>query len=194
VNHLAVCQNQPEHVRACALSDSACTLSQARTQQTSPPPNLMEIRAPESALPAHLQQFTSMSLPPHRNSMGPTDLEILSPLPDSIGLSSTFPSPASFSSHLRPEDSISAVSSSSQTPILVPSSSSLSRRPSSCSGLARSASGSLGGPGWTKARQELFENILARLTVSANLPLSWVDNTVWQTFCDEFLPAAKSPS
>jgi hypothetical protein len=58
------------------------------------------------------------------------------------------------------------------------------------SGLGRSASGS----GWSTARQELFENLLARLTASANLPFSWVDNPVWQTFCDEFIPAAKSPS
>ncbi|KAH9988278.1 hypothetical protein BJV74DRAFT_796328 [Russula compacta] len=33
-----------------------------------------------------------------------------------------------------------------------------------------------------------------RLTASARLPLSWVDNAEWIRFCDEFLPAAKSPS
>ena len=204
VNQLASCKNQPESIRACALNDSACNLSHACTQQT-------PAGASELVLPAHLQKFTWTPLPSplqssllmfpktagglRTNAMGfPDSNSILSPLPDGIDLSSAFTSPASLSAHLCPEDSISvisAASSSSQTPILPPSTSGLSQRPSSLSGLARSASGS---GGWTKARQDLFKNLLAHLTASADLPFSWVDNPVWHIFCNEFIPAAKSPS
>ncbi|KAL7281578.1 hypothetical protein ACG7TL_004895 [Trametes sanguinea] len=47
---------------------------------------------------------------------------------------------------------------------------------------------------WTDAVQARFESLLIRLTVAANLPLSWVQCPVWLTFCDEFLPAAVAPS
>ena len=40
----------------------------------------------------------------------------------------------------------------------------------------------------------MFENHIARLTVSAGFPLSWVDNTEWIDFCTKFLPAASLPS
>jgi len=33
-----------------------------------------------------------------------------------------------------------------------------------------------------------------RLTASAGLPLSWVENPEWLSFCTEFIPSAKSPS
>lgn len=47
---------------------------------------------------------------------------------------------------------------------------------------------------WTDARQRRFEERLVRLTASAGLPLSWVENPEWLAFCTEFLPQAKSPS
>lgn len=50
------------------------------------------------------------------------------------------------------------------------------------------------GPVWTSERQENFEKQLARLTASAGLPLSWIDNPEWHGFCEEFVPAAKSLS
>jgi hypothetical protein len=40
----------------------------------------------------------------------------------------------------------------------------------------------------------MFENHIARLTVSAGFPLSWVDNTEWIDFCTKFLPATSLPS
>jgi hypothetical protein len=49
-------------------------------------------------------------------------------------------------------------------------------------------------PIWNVERQTQFENRLARLTASAGLPFSWVDNPEWLEFCEEFLPNAKSPS
>ena len=47
---------------------------------------------------------------------------------------------------------------------------------------------------WSAEKQKRFENRLTRLTASAGLPLSWVDNTEWLDLCEEFIPAAKSPS
>jgi hypothetical protein len=47
---------------------------------------------------------------------------------------------------------------------------------------------------WSDARQAYFEDRLTRLTASAGLPLSWVENPEWLNFCTEFVPQAKSPS
>jgi hypothetical protein len=47
---------------------------------------------------------------------------------------------------------------------------------------------------WSDARQLHFEEIMVRLTASAGLPLSWVENPEWVNFCTEFIPQAKSPS
>ena len=46
---------------------------------------------------------------------------------------------------------------------------------------------------WTPEKQQSFENRLGRLTASAGLPFSWVDNPEWLAFVDEFTPAAQSP-
>ncbi|KAI9069378.1 hypothetical protein FKP32DRAFT_1692719 [Trametes sanguinea] len=56
------------------------------------------------------------------------------------------------------------------------------------------ASPALGPEQWTAARQSLFESYMIRLTASAGLPFSWIENPVWLSFCDEFLPSAKVPS
>lgn len=47
---------------------------------------------------------------------------------------------------------------------------------------------------WSDARQLCFEEKLVRLTALAGLPLSWVENPEWLSFCTEFIPSAKSPS
>jgi hypothetical protein len=49
-------------------------------------------------------------------------------------------------------------------------------------------------PEWTQAHQLRFEERLVRLTASAGLPLSWVENPEWIEFCTESIPPAKSPS
>jgi hypothetical protein len=46
---------------------------------------------------------------------------------------------------------------------------------------------------WNSEKQQSFENRLGRLTASAGLPFSWVDNPEWLAFVDEFVPAARSP-
>jgi hypothetical protein len=47
---------------------------------------------------------------------------------------------------------------------------------------------------WIPEFQLKFEERIARLTVSAGLPLSWVDNPEWIDFINDFLPSARSPS
>jgi len=47
---------------------------------------------------------------------------------------------------------------------------------------------------WPPEFQRKFEEKIARLTVSAGLPLSWVDNPEWIDFINDFLPSARSPS
>lgn len=44
---------------------------------------------------------------------------------------------------------------------------------------------------WDAASQQGFENRLARLTASAGLPLSWVDNPEWIGFVEEYVPHAQ---
>ena len=207
VNHLATCEYQPEHVQSQALRDPACTLStrvsRVRAQAIGFPIHMQAHILPSQQPSSLFQSSEATGGSPGSHGLGMNWLlgpDILSPLPPNIDLSSSLPATpgSSVFGQLRPEDSVSAIASGSSSPqpqILPPSilsrTSSLSRRPSGMpSGLGRSASGG----GWSTARQELFENLLARLTASANLPFSWVDNPVWQTFCDEFIPAAKLPS
>ncbi|CDO74545.1 hypothetical protein BN946_scf184632.g2 [Trametes cinnabarina] len=47
---------------------------------------------------------------------------------------------------------------------------------------------------WTPAKQSRLESLITRLTSSANFALSWVQNPVWLTICDEFLPSFKPPT
>jgi len=39
-------------------------------------------------------------------------------------------------------------------------------------------------------RQQRFEELIVRLTASAGLPLSWVDNLEFDAFLSEFVPGA----
>ena len=63
------------------------------------------------------------------------------------------------------------------------------RRKSSRSGLRSTTPYSVAP--WNAANQLGFENRLARLTASAGLPLSWVDNLEWIGFVEEFIPHAQ---
>lgn len=47
---------------------------------------------------------------------------------------------------------------------------------------------------WSDGRQAMFEERVMRLTASAGLPLSWVENPEWLDLCTDFIPSAKSPS
>ena len=91
---------------------------------------------------------------------------------------------------LFPEDSASAIASSSSASLATRRPH--SHPPSSRIGIntPRLSSGQL----WTSSNQTEFENHIARITVSANLPLSWVDNLEVVTFMDKYIPAATAPS
>lgn len=43
---------------------------------------------------------------------------------------------------------------------------------------------------WNDATRRRFEQYIVRLTASAGFSLSWVENNVWHSFLDEFLPSA----
>ncbi|KAJ3755217.1 hypothetical protein EV360DRAFT_20101, partial [Lentinula raphanica] len=47
---------------------------------------------------------------------------------------------------------------------------------------------------WTTDHQRRYEEILIRLTASAGLPLSWVDNLEFDAFISQFIPQAKAVS
>lgn len=47
---------------------------------------------------------------------------------------------------------------------------------------------------WSSSHQQRFETRVARVTASANFPLSWIENPEWLAFLDEFLPGAISPT
>ena len=43
---------------------------------------------------------------------------------------------------------------------------------------------------WNEATHRCFEQYIVRLTASAGFSLSWVENNVWHSFLEEFLPSA----
>lgn len=47
---------------------------------------------------------------------------------------------------------------------------------------------------WDSTKQKRFETRVARLTASAGLPLSWVDNIEFIDLISDFIPGAKPPS
>ncbi|KAH7917148.1 hypothetical protein BV22DRAFT_1026915 [Leucogyrophana mollusca] len=47
---------------------------------------------------------------------------------------------------------------------------------------------------WSVADQSDFEAMTARIMASAGLPLRWIENPEWISFCQRFFPAAKVPS
>jgi hypothetical protein len=43
---------------------------------------------------------------------------------------------------------------------------------------------------WTQDQRKRWERLIVELTASAGFPLMWVENPVWQTMLEEFLPEA----
>jgi hypothetical protein len=136
---------------------------------------------------------TLMSAMSTYNSPGPS----FASLPPSASASpSLFPLPIPFADAPPYSPSIqdSAGTSASASPMFSQHPISLPRA-SSHSGNRRASSRLVPDvQSWSSVRQKQFERSIARLTASAGLPLSWVDNAEWIMFVDEFLPAARSPS
>lgn len=197
VNHLATCDHQTVQVKERASAEPSCTLAGVKSQRLSdnmpgssqpplsiPHPNYAGYDSPVAG-PSTLAARLDSEYGPMDNS-NQLQLEFnsesrpLTPIPGFIRRSDSM-------SILHPEDSASAVGGSG--------SSTSARRPHSHPGsrvglTPRPSSGQL----WTANSQTEFENHIARITVSANLPLSWVDNPEVITFMDKYIPAANSPS
>ncbi|KAI9061407.1 hypothetical protein FKP32DRAFT_1728495 [Trametes sanguinea] len=140
----------------------------------------LELRKPARGGPpkhGHSGTHTSTSQPPSSSA---------SPLPGFPPLPADWPPPSpSPLAHTR---------SASRPPSLGPLRSRHSSRGFHPYHSPSPASPALGPEQWTAARQSLFESYMIRLTASAGLPFSWIENPVWLSFCDEFLPSAKVPS
>ena len=191
LNHLVDCPYQPPSIKEKAQSDPSCTKSNSPSRR----------RRSSVASSTHGQNHPGMLLLPPNVQVGPGS-HLGSPAISPLLLYQQLQGsrPASPATSLLPEDSASAASSNSSrsasalsthyniplihypTPALASTEVPPFTDPTSL------------GQIWTTERQENFENSLARLTASAGLPLSWVDNPEWVALCQDFLPAAKSPS
>jgi hypothetical protein len=120
------------------------------------------------------------------------------PMPSGYFPSPPYP-PSSFNpSNLASTDNVSAISRSSSYSSLAPSDSvsvvgSYTRQKGK-----RGSSSRIQGAGqivpWTQDRRKRWERLLVELTASAGFSLRWVENPVWHTICEEFLPEAPRTS
>jgi len=175
INHLKTCSRQSEENRAQARHEAP---SPRRPQRPVP-------IAPAISLPWPLSIPGSSQNSPPFPSMLPPSLPLTrtcSPAVSISALSASFPPtfgdlmiPSNDSPQLSPGQLFSGLSTPrSQVPSI------LIDDP---------------GPGvWLPDVQRKFEERIARLTASAGLPLSWVDNPEWIDFINDFLPSARSPS
>lgn len=214
VNHLVACSYQPEEVKTMALNDNAYT-GKKRLRSGSKADQVQ----PGSSPPPMPQIFLApLAIPQPGASTGPGTLDQQTgagmiyggqSFPARHVNPSPMPSPLIFSPSLSlaPSDSISQTSSSQPSsagdglaqgfmPVLHPlaSHNSQTRRPSSRRGtISNFNNPSHQYTAWSTEKQQSFESRLGRLTASAGLPFSWVDNPEWLAFVDEFIPAAQSP-
>lgn len=196
LNHLATCKYQIAAIHERAIQDPACTIRRPGVQASR---NQSRSLQRAVTLP-NLNNVTSFSQLPYNvateGTSNPGSPMVLSPLimaTGPLGVDSRPMSPA-----LTIHNSIPTVISSGQDPV-ASQSNLLFQQPSdslrALTPVIRPITPLAGGSLiWTTDRQAAFENRLARLTACAGLPLSWVDNPEWIEFCEEFLPAAKSPS
>lgn len=208
LNHLATCDHQTAELKLRATEDDSCTLvaKNRRVLPTAVAQTMNTFSMPSSQPPyPPLSHYAGGNAAGSTSNLaGPSTLPSSSSYPDSpmdnqlqLNFESFPPSPLmaipgflrreESMSALGPEDSASASHSGSS---LSNRSHSGSHPPSTSRVTPRVSSGQL----WTASSQKEFENHIARITVSANLPLSWVDNPEFVTFMDKYIPAAASPS
>ncbi|CAA7265738.1 unnamed protein product [Cyclocybe aegerita] len=212
LNHLANCPWVGPEIRKLAREDSSCTLVEFRADRkhtragwTSHPdaslgqgPSSSSICTPSPIYPPEqsgllLSRTDNFEMPPGTATLSPLIMAGLN-MPGSAPESGQG-SPTVSAASVNPDDSISAVFTR-----LAPLSRLTSRGRFTPSGYSSTSPGITGAGGhpksqvWTRERQASFEKRIARLTVSANLPLSWVDNPEWIELCCDFIPGAHSPS
>lgn len=179
VNHLRNCDCQPSEIRQKAQLQKDNTRSPRKSAAAASlfrqPPSISPY-PPSQPLAPVIQVQT-----PFNTYQSAYTLSIPGPSTHSLshGTYEREPSIVSTStSSLAPSDSIS----------LAPS---RSRRSRVASFNSPAASPDMA---WSDARQMHFEERILRLTASAGLSLSWVENPEWLNLCTEFIPQAKSPS
>lgn len=189
LKHLTQCERQPMDVRTRAEAERKGRLggggSPSRSQMSlgahtsfTNPNIFAPLPSPQFGLQESLQH------PDHSQSHfgavfeSPAIPSSSSSLPFSqYNLEGSTVSRVSSSESLAPSDSASAISRSA----------SYSKRRS-----ARRNTGSdnLAIQPWNESTRRRFEQFIIRLTASAGFPLSWVENNVWHSFLEEFLPSA----
>jgi hypothetical protein len=179
VNHLRNCDRQLPEVRQKAQLQKENTKSPRKSMTAFQRHNIdLEAHSTPIPLPPLLQVQT-----PSNTYQSAYTLAVPGPLAGpSNRLGSAYerePSIVSTStSSLAPSDSISLAPSRSRRSSRVPS-------------FTSPASPDMA---WSDARQMRFEERILRLTASAGLSFSWVENPEWLNFCTEFIPQAKTPS
>lgn len=91
-------------------------------------------------------------------------------------------------SSVRPMDSVSAVGST-YSPAIYPQGV-VQRQVSKSRPGSRKRTSSNAAQPWSDEKKKRWERLLIHLTASANFPLMWVQNPVWHTILDEYLPQA----
>jgi hypothetical protein len=213
VNHLATCDYQTAQVVERASLDPSCTLTKSRCQNLN-----IAVIPPSSQGPSQPSFPTGSAIPPSyppqytglASSSGPSTFSselypgsesmdnsnqlhlIFNSRPATPLMTPDFLRRDDSMSTLFPEDSASAIASTTSHDSSLSARRPHSHPPSSRIGIntPRLSSGQL----WSSSSQTEFENHIARITVSANLPLSWVDNLEVVTFMDKYIPAATAPS
>lgn len=194
LNHLATCKYQTAAVKERATQDPASTLRRPGAQ---PSRNQSRNLHRAVTLP-NLNNITSFSQLPYNvateSASNPGSPMVLSPLIMETG-------PLAGSSQSRPTSPAITFLPDNSGPVASGSNLLFQQIPDPTLRTAAAAAPTQpttpltgGSLIWTTDRQAAFENQLARLTASAGLPLSWVDNPEWIGLCEDFLPAAKSPS
>ena len=195
INHLVNCERHPEPIREKARVQKASMSTKSPRKAVSyhdfgnrhwsseggtaveppyPQPMMLQVQTPAETY----QSAYTLTVPPSSSQISPYTSQASPSIPSgsssgsSIGTASIAPSDSySLRGHIR----------------------GVQRR--RASGKSRAGTVAPAPPDtWSDARQLRFEEKLVRLTASAGLPLSWVENPEWLSFCTEFLPSAKSPS
>jgi len=202
LKHLSACELQPLDIRQRAENDPS---RKAKGRQgNSPSHSQMSMGYRNASLP-DLNRSPSLALPQFghpetvQNSRRFHPYFTGAPL-ESLAIPFQVPHSSSpvFNRHLSFERAGSTLSRVSSTDSITPSdSASAISRTSSRSGdrrrsSARNVSGSdnLAIVPWNDSTRRRFEQYIVRLTASANFSLSWVENNVWHSFLEEFLPSA----
>lgn len=184
-NHLAYCALQGDDVRRKALESKPQSPVRDRRAQR------LNDQIYAEANSANVISLNSPPLHPSAvaGPSGSTSSYHIPPL--SLGHSpATSYQSSSPSVHYYPPQSEMGSSSAFSSPLGSPYPRSLQR--SQSGRLSRAPSGFIS-PSlmpWTPSTHKRFETRIARLTASANFPLTWVDNPDWIDFVDDFIPQA----